>query len=156
MDGWRSDEDHSVCRDSSRSQQPGNLLEVFGVLFQRNVLLRVLICKPQHWMSTGASPILHVLGSSAKFEVKGTWTEPRLLCVSLVFLPGTFQCAVIAAKEDRNSAYVVVCRALTADQSRQKDLGPPGVISRQSPVHNIALPRHNSAHPVWTGHLTCK
>lgn len=57
-----------------------------------------------------------------------------------MFLTGTFQCAVIAAKEDRDGGYFVVCRALTADESRQKDLGPPGVIARQPPVHNVALP----------------
>lgn len=57
-----------------------------------------------------------------------------------VSVNGTFQCAVIAAKEHRDSRYVVVCRALTADESRQKNLSPPRVISRQSPVHNIALP----------------
>lgn len=57
-----------------------------------------------------------------------------------MFVTGTFQCTVIATKEDCDSGYVDVCRVLTADKSGQKDPAPPGVISRQSPVHNIALP----------------
>lgn len=47
MDGWRSDKDHSVCRDAGWSQQPGDLLQVLRVLLQRDVLLRIFVCKTE-------------------------------------------------------------------------------------------------------------
>lgn len=52
MDGRRSDEDHPVCGDSSWSQQLCNLLQVLRVFLQRDVLLRVFICKTEDCVSS--------------------------------------------------------------------------------------------------------
>lgn len=45
MNRWRGDEDHSVCRDSSWSQKPGDLLQVLWILLHRDMLLGDFICK---------------------------------------------------------------------------------------------------------------
>lgn len=70
MDGWRSDEDHSVCRDSSQSQQSGDLLQVFRVLFQRDVLLWVFVCKTENGALHLQACTLHFLNCSAKKKPK--------------------------------------------------------------------------------------
>lgn len=133
MKGWRGDEYYSVCWHTSRSQKPGDLLQVLWILLHRDMLLGGFICKTDKGVISQRNVRIITfslsMGQGCLSEIKTGGTS----------LGGTFKCTVVCPKEDGDSGYVVVCWVLTADDAREDYLGPSRIISRQSSVYNITL-----------------
>lgn len=122
----RSDEDNFVCWHAGRGQEPADVLQVFWVLLQRDVLLRVLIWR-------GKSLLVPVLLIWSFWLYKTTQLK-----LNLFFKWGrTFQRRVVGSEEHSDSRDV--WRVLAANEARKNNLGPSGVVAGQSSVHNVTF-----------------
>lgn len=173
MDGWRSDEDHSVCRDSSWNQQSVDILQVLGILLQRDVLSGVFICETEDgtWcFKTTAVQAAKNVGDGNFLAWQRSWwskTESFEGISGSVYIGCTSWFWQVVPSSEQS---LVPKKTVTADMLSSAGFWPPISRGKRILAHLELYPdspllttshflETQSAHPVWilwTGQLAYK